>query len=267
MMELKGTTFVPQFRVGLPQITRLLAKRAKRLTVSSSFGETFPVSYSRRKTLEVHCDNSQSIQHSALSRGDSSRLSELSFNRLQLSDQDYCGLQSRNFGRFIAREAVLDEEYWTAAWLRAEAHWESLSYMRHIDSYKRKYAEQLDLHKIHPWFDLANAFLAQYRFNTEMAPDRFELDKALQQLDLKLSKKKCLTQHISPYVLGCNDYKLQSNYENVVPFACVEHTISPMTCSDIQDQKPIVDEPEPMQQEGDSSHEPMLAIEDLDVVH
>lgn len=36
---------------------------------------------------------------------------------------------------------------------------------------------QLDPHKIHTWSDLANAFLAQYRFNTEIAPDRFELQR------------------------------------------------------------------------------------------
>ncbi|XP_047938612.1 uncharacterized protein LOC125186304 isoform X2 [Salvia hispanica] len=48
----------------------------------------------------------------------------------------------REFGHFVARDAILDEEYWTAAWLRAEAHWESFSYMRHVDSYKRKYAEE-----------------------------------------------------------------------------------------------------------------------------
>ncbi|XP_057955050.1 GCN5-related N-acetyltransferase 6, chloroplastic-like [Malania oleifera] len=141
-MELKGT-FVPQFRVRLmPQIAHALSKRTQGFTVKSSFGETFPVLHSRCKTLEVHCDNNQSVRQSAVSNSDSTRLPELSFNRLQLSDQEYCGLQRRNFGRYIAREAVLDEEYWTAAWLRAEAHWESLSYMRHVDNYKRKYAEQ-----------------------------------------------------------------------------------------------------------------------------
>ncbi|XP_058196308.1 GCN5-related N-acetyltransferase 6, chloroplastic-like isoform X2 [Rhododendron vialii] len=105
--------------------------------------EAFPVSHSKWKTLDIHCDSSQSIWQSAVSRSDSSKLPELSFNRLQLSDQECIGLQKRNFGMFVAREAVLDEEYWTAAWLRAEAHWESLSYMRHVDSYKRKYAEQV----------------------------------------------------------------------------------------------------------------------------
>lgn len=37
---------------------------------------------------------------------------ELSFNRLQLSDEECSGLLRRNFGRFVAREAVLDEELW-----------------------------------------------------------------------------------------------------------------------------------------------------------
>ncbi|RVW90726.1 hypothetical protein CK203_046435 [Vitis vinifera] len=140
--------------------------------------ETFSVSFSRWKKLEAHCNNSESIRHSAISKSDSSRLPELSFNRLQLTDEEYCGLQRRNFGRFVAREAVLDEEYWvdlslslslspslppslpsslpplrpthllTAAWLRAEAHWESLSYMRHVDNYKRKYAEEAYLGKL-----------------------------------------------------------------------------------------------------------------------
>ncbi|KAK3023685.1 hypothetical protein RJ639_044295, partial [Escallonia herrerae] len=104
----------------------------------SPSGKTFL----RWKTLEVHCDSNQSIQHSPVSKSDSSKMPELSFDRLQLSDQEYCGFERRNFDRFVAREAVLDEEYWTAAWLRAEAHWESLAYMRHVDSYKRKYAEE-----------------------------------------------------------------------------------------------------------------------------
>lgn len=39
---------------------------------------------------------------------------ELSFNRLQLTDQECAGLQRRNFGRFVAREALLDEEYWVS---------------------------------------------------------------------------------------------------------------------------------------------------------
>ncbi|KAL0419472.1 UNVERIFIED_CONTAM: hypothetical protein Sradi_1360700 [Sesamum radiatum] len=93
--------------------------------------------------LEVHCNNDQSIRYLAPSRNESSKLPDLSFDRLQLTDKECTGLQKRNFGRFVARKAILDEEYWTAAWLRAEAHWESLSYMRHVDSYKRKYAEEM----------------------------------------------------------------------------------------------------------------------------
>ncbi|KAG8388920.1 hypothetical protein BUALT_Bualt02G0175400 [Buddleja alternifolia] len=104
--------------------------------------ETFPAQYYRWKNLEVHCNNEQNIRHLALSKNEGTKLHGLSFDRLQLTDQECSGLKKLNFGRFVAREAILDEEYWTAAWLRAEAHWESLSYMRHVDSFKRKYAEQ-----------------------------------------------------------------------------------------------------------------------------
>ncbi|XP_017232341.1 GCN5-related N-acetyltransferase 6, chloroplastic [Daucus carota subsp. sativus] len=128
------------FHFRQPQFTPPLKRNS--LVVVNSYREDFPVSYCRWKTLEVQCGNDQSIRQLAVSKGDNSKLPELIFNRLQLSDQEYCGLLRRNFGNFVAREAVLDEEYWVAAWLRAEAHWESLSYMRHVDSYKRKYAEQ-----------------------------------------------------------------------------------------------------------------------------
>ncbi|KAK2971924.1 hypothetical protein RJ640_011705, partial [Escallonia rubra] len=179
MEQLKGKSF-PQFKVPLPPSTsQLLSERRKRdsilvVSIFSPSGKTFL----RWKTLEVHCDSNQNIQHSPVSKSDSSKMPELSFDRLQLTDQEYCGFERRNFDRFVAREAVLDEEYWvgvalsfvlfeetvclhyslkilqyflvcmihftwqTAAWLRAEAHWESLTYMRHVDSYKRKYAEE-----------------------------------------------------------------------------------------------------------------------------
>ncbi|XP_073141324.1 GCN5-related N-acetyltransferase 6, chloroplastic-like isoform X3 [Henckelia pumila] len=45
----------------------------------------------------------------------------------------------KNIGFLVS---MFDLKWQTAAWLRAEAHWESLSYTRHVDSYKRKYAEQ-----------------------------------------------------------------------------------------------------------------------------
>ncbi|KAK4372830.1 hypothetical protein RND71_008214 [Anisodus tanguticus] len=50
--------------------------------------------------------------------------SNLHFDRLQLSDE-VLDLENRlEFGQFMACEAMLDEEYWTASWLRAETHWE-----------------------------------------------------------------------------------------------------------------------------------------------
>ncbi|XP_073271208.1 GCN5-related N-acetyltransferase 6, chloroplastic-like isoform X2 [Primulina huaijiensis] len=142
-MELKNN-FLPEFQVQQPKLTCLISSNKRNSTpVLGMFArETFPAQYYRWKHLEVHCNNDQNIQNLGLSKNETSKLAKLSFNRLQLTDQECTGLQRRNFGRFVARGAILDEEYWTAAWLRAEAHWESLSYMRNVDSYKRKYAEQ-----------------------------------------------------------------------------------------------------------------------------
>lgn len=93
--------------------------------------------------MEVHCNENYLTQEPTVSGSNNiSRLPELTFDRLQLNDEELYKGQKRPFGRYVARGAVLDEEYWTAAWLRAEAQWEAVSYMRHVDSYKRKYAEQ-----------------------------------------------------------------------------------------------------------------------------
>ncbi|KMT09733.1 hypothetical protein BVRB_6g131790 isoform A [Beta vulgaris subsp. vulgaris] len=140
-LELQGT-ILPQIRAEIPPTIKSSNTHIGNLKIPSTFGESFSNSCSRWKSLEVHCNNSQSTEQSAASTSDSQRLPELSFNRLQPSDNDCDGLLRRLFGRFLAREAVLDEEYWTAAWLRAEAHWESVSDVRHIDAFKRKYAEQ-----------------------------------------------------------------------------------------------------------------------------
>ncbi|XP_074294291.1 GCN5-related N-acetyltransferase 6, chloroplastic-like [Silene latifolia] len=140
-LELQRRIF-PQFRVEIPPLMKSNNTHFSTLRIPSSFGESFPTNLSRSKSLEVHCNNGQSVQQAAASASDNLRLPELSFNRLQPTDQDCDGLLKRQFGRYLAREAFLDEEYWTAAWLRAEAHWESVSYMRHIDVHKRKYAEQ-----------------------------------------------------------------------------------------------------------------------------
>ncbi|XP_021727950.1 uncharacterized protein LOC110695064 [Chenopodium quinoa] len=140
-VEFQGSIF-HQIRAEIPPVIKPNNTHIGILRIPSTFGENFPYSCSRWKSVEVHCNNSQSLQHSAVSTSDSQRLPELSFNRLQPCDKECDGLRRHKFGRFLAREAVLDEEYWTAAWLRAEAHWESVSYMRHIEAFKRKYAEQ-----------------------------------------------------------------------------------------------------------------------------
>ncbi|KAI8017126.1 putative N-acetyltransferase san [Camellia lanceoleosa] len=66
----------------------------------------------------------------------------LHFNLLQPFDQEIIQEDRIEFGQFVAREALLDEEFWTAAWLRAESHWEDKTNERYVDNYKRKFAEQ-----------------------------------------------------------------------------------------------------------------------------
>uniref|UniRef100_A0A1D1Z8Z4 N-alpha-acetyltransferase 50 n=1 Tax=Anthurium amnicola TaxID=1678845 RepID=A0A1D1Z8Z4_9ARAE len=147
-MVLRGS-FIPQFQVVSPRLTRVVVKRGLSRHVScaarinSSLWETLPTTYCRFKNVGVQCkDSSINIQQSTVPGTSGSKLSELAFDKLQLSDEEICEGLKRAFGRFVARGAVVDEEYWTASWLRAESHWESMSYMRHIDSFKRKYAEQ-----------------------------------------------------------------------------------------------------------------------------
>ncbi|KAL6660206.1 hypothetical protein ACP70R_002328 [Stipagrostis hirtigluma subsp. patula] len=68
--------------------------------------------------------------------------SDLRFNRLRPSiDESDCKYK-RFFGCYVAREAIIDEEYWIAAWLRAEDHFEDQSGDRYVESFKRKFASQ-----------------------------------------------------------------------------------------------------------------------------
>ncbi|KAG2554368.1 uncharacterized protein LOC120647130 isoform X3 [Panicum virgatum] len=66
--------------------------------------------------------------------------SDLRFNRLRPSIDE--SKYKRLFGCYVAREAVIDEEYWIAAWLRAEVHFEDQSGNCYVESFKRKFASQ-----------------------------------------------------------------------------------------------------------------------------
>ncbi|XP_059634744.1 GCN5-related N-acetyltransferase 6, chloroplastic [Cornus florida] len=68
--------------------------------------------------------------------------SNLRFDRLQPSDEEFIQENRFEFGNFVAREPLIDEEFWTAAWLRAETHWEDQNNDRYADNYKRQFAEQ-----------------------------------------------------------------------------------------------------------------------------
>ncbi|CAL9054792.1 GCN5-related N-acetyltransferase 6, chloroplastic [Musa acuminata AAA Group] len=82
----------------------------------------------------------------------SSSRSNLRFDCLQPPDDEFDCEHRRAFGRLVAREAVLDEELWMAAWLRAESYWEERSDVRvtdqhptesyHLQNHKRQFTVQ-----------------------------------------------------------------------------------------------------------------------------
>ncbi|KAJ4825234.1 hypothetical protein Tsubulata_035455 [Turnera subulata] len=95
-------------------------------------------SFKTRKKEEL------SVQVPALSipQCETQRLPDLRFDRLQIPEKELIHEDKLEFGNFVAREAMIDEEFWTAAWLRAESQWEDRANDRFVDSHKRKFAEQ-----------------------------------------------------------------------------------------------------------------------------
>ncbi|KAL3623597.1 hypothetical protein CASFOL_032413 [Castilleja foliolosa] len=70
------------------------------------------------------------------------KLSIIETDKLSPSNVRLDGLQQVEIEHFLAREAQLDDEYWAAAWLRAEGHYENRENDRYAENYKRKFAEQ-----------------------------------------------------------------------------------------------------------------------------
>lgn len=107
--------------------------------VSAPWTMTMDSKHSQKGNTE---NISLNIPKGLVSSPETAKLSNLQFDRLQ-PPKEACREDSRlDFGQFTAREAVLDEEYWTAAWLRAESHWEDKTGDRYVDNYKRKFTEQ-----------------------------------------------------------------------------------------------------------------------------
>ncbi|CAN1337895.1 hypothetical protein LINPERPRIM_LOCUS37810 [Linum perenne] len=90
----------------------------------------------KREELSIHRNLPTALNE------DTTRLPDLRFDRLQIPEKDLVCENKLEFGQFVAREALIDEEYWAAAWLRAESNWEGRTNERHTDIQKRSYAEQ-----------------------------------------------------------------------------------------------------------------------------
>ncbi|XP_076892510.1 GCN5-related N-acetyltransferase 6, chloroplastic-like isoform X2 [Bidens hawaiensis] len=142
MELLHGSSLIPHFKIKQPiSVFSNQIKKQDSFIIINLFRENFPISYTRCRTLETHWDNTQSIRRLIVPSNDDSKQPELVFDRLQLSDEEDTDMMC-SFGHYIARLAILNEEYWMAAWLRAEAHWEASAYKRHAETFKMKYADQ-----------------------------------------------------------------------------------------------------------------------------
>ncbi|KAH1209506.1 N-alpha-acetyltransferase MAK3 [Glycine max] len=138
----------PEFRTlffnGSPSPCKCLRITASwTMTMDSKFSPTTKNSNDNNYNLKKKEELSVQIPTPPISKVETLNSNDLQFDRLQPSDQELGRVKRFEFGQFVAREAVLDEEYWTAAWLRAESHWEDRPYDRYVDNYKRKFAEQL----------------------------------------------------------------------------------------------------------------------------
>ncbi|KAH1209505.1 N-alpha-acetyltransferase MAK3 [Glycine max] len=137
----------PEFRTlffnGSPSPCKCLRITASwTMTMDSKFSPTTKNSNDNNYNLKKKEELSVQIPTPPISKVETLNSNDLQFDRLQPSDQELGRVKRFEFGQFVAREAVLDEEYWTAAWLRAESHWEDRPYDRYVDNYKRKFAEQ-----------------------------------------------------------------------------------------------------------------------------
>ncbi|KAL5158495.1 hypothetical protein HKD37_15G042949 [Glycine soja] len=138
----------PEFRTlffnGSPSPCKCLRITASwTMTMDSKFSPTTKNSNDNNYNLKKKEELSVQIPTPPISKVETLNSNDLQFDRLQPSDQELGRVKRFEFGQFVAREAMLDEEYWTAAWLRAESHWEDRPYDRYVDNYKRKFAEQL----------------------------------------------------------------------------------------------------------------------------
>ncbi|CAL1357448.1 unnamed protein product [Linum trigynum] len=93
----------------------------------------------KREELSFHVDHPAAFDPKG---DDTPKLPDLRFDRLQLPEEDLVNISKMEFGQFVARGALIDEEFWTAAWLRAESHWENRDKDRFSQSLKMKYANE-----------------------------------------------------------------------------------------------------------------------------
>lgn len=82
--------------------------------MDSKFSSTIKNNSDNDYNLKKKKDEELSVQISTppISKVETLNSNDLQFDRLQPSDQELGRVKRFEFGQFVAREAVLDEEYW-----------------------------------------------------------------------------------------------------------------------------------------------------------
>ncbi|KAK7388260.1 hypothetical protein VNO78_23071 [Psophocarpus tetragonolobus] len=114
-----------------------------RYTIAASLSMSVDSDFLKMKKKEVAVQLSNLTP--PVSRVETVRFCDLNFGRMQPSDQELDPHYRFEFGNFVAREAMLDEEYWATAWLRTETEWENRTDKRnseYTDNCKMEFADK-----------------------------------------------------------------------------------------------------------------------------
>lgn len=117
-----------------------------RKTIKCPFHAALPSGFceTRLWTRKVSCSGALQSRctFSPLSKESSLNLEKDGLDSVGVLGLDFQRPYVMPFGNYVVREAVLDEEYWAAAWLRAEIYSEGQPSFRYIDSHRKRFAEQ-----------------------------------------------------------------------------------------------------------------------------
>ncbi|KAK7265438.1 hypothetical protein RJT34_33058 [Clitoria ternatea] len=136
-----STIHAPESHTWFFQCPRIIASST--MSVSTlAMNCDFPPPMNNKNKKQVSLQLLSPLTRLVSSKVGTLRFCDQHFDHFEPSEQDLDPPNWFDFGDFVAREALLDEEYREAAWLRAQNKWKDPTYRRYGDDYKMKLAEQ-----------------------------------------------------------------------------------------------------------------------------